>query len=59
MRQGVSSSISFALIIVDLEVVTREFLGLADLSEAQTLQIYKPAEVIMVDKYEDIILKAL
>ena len=32
LRQGIGSSDSFALTIVDLEVVTRELLGLADLS---------------------------
>ena len=34
LRQGISSSISFALMIVDSEVVTRELLGSADLSKA-------------------------
>ena len=31
LRQGISSSVSFALMIIDSEVVTREFLGPADL----------------------------
>ena len=34
LRQGIGSSVSLALTIVDLEVVTRELLGLADLSGA-------------------------
>ena len=33
-RQGIGSSISLALIIIDFEVVTREFLSPADLSRA-------------------------
>ena len=33
-RQDISSFVSFTLTIIDLEVVTREFLGPADLSEA-------------------------
>ena len=34
LRQDISSSVSFALTIIDLEVVMREFLGLADVSRA-------------------------
>ena len=33
-RQGISSPVSLALIIVDLKVLPREFLGLLDLSGA-------------------------
>ena len=58
-RQGVSSSISFALTIIDLEVVTREFLSPANLSGAQTLRIHEPAEVVVVGKHEDFMLRAL
>ena len=47
-RQGISSSVSIALTIVDLEVVTRELLGPADLSGAQTLCLHEPAEVVVV-----------
>ena len=57
-KQGVSSSISFALAIIDLEVVTREFLSPANLSGAQTLRIHKPAEVVVIGKHEDFMLKA-
>ena len=31
LKQGISSSVSFALTIIDSEVVTREFLGPVDL----------------------------
>ena len=34
LRQGISSSVSLTLTIVDSKVVTKEFLGLADLSRA-------------------------
>ena len=56
-RQGISSSVSFALIIIDLEVVTREFLGPADLSGAQTLHLHEPAEVVVVGEYEHLMLR--
>ena len=59
LRQGVSSSIGFALTIIDSEMVTREFLSPANLSGAQTLRIHEPAEVVVVGKYEDFMLRAL
>ena len=58
-KQGMSSSVSFALTIIDSEVVTREFLGPADLSGAQTLRIHESSEVIIVDKHEDFMSRAL
>ena len=57
-RQNISRSISFSLIIIDLEVVLRELLDLADLTRAQTLCIYELTEVIMVSKDENFILLA-
>ena len=59
LRQGVSSSISFALTIVNLEVVIREFLGPADWFGIQTLCIHKPVKVVMVGKHKDSMLGAL
>ena len=44
--------------IIDLEVVTKEFLSPADLSEAQTLCLHKPMEVVVVNKYKYLILRA-
>ena len=58
-RQGISSSVSFALTIIDLEVVTREFLGPADLPGAQTLRIYESSKVVIVGKHEDFMSRAL
>ena len=59
LRQGIGSSVSLALMIVDLEVVTREFLGSADLSEAQTLRVHELAEVVVVGKHENFMSRAL
>ena len=56
-RQGISSSVSLALMVIDLEVVIREFLGPADLSGAQTLRVYKPAEVVVVGEDEHLMLR--
>ena len=36
--QSISSSISLALVIIDVEMVARQFLGLADLARAQISQ---------------------
>ena len=57
-RQGISSSVSFALTIIDSKVVTREFLGLADLSGAQTLCVHKLSKVVMIGKHEDFMSRA-
>ena len=59
LRQGISSFVSFALILIDAEVVTREFLGPADLSGAQTLRVHELSEVVIVGKYEDFMSRAL
>ena len=52
LRQGITSFVSLALTIVNLKVVTRKFLGLADLSGAQTLYVHKPVEVVVVGEYK-------
>ena len=57
-RQGIGSSVSFALTIVNLKVVTRELLCPADLFGAQTLRVHKLAEVVVVGEYEHLILEA-
>ena len=58
LRQGISSSICLALIIIDLKVIRKEFLSLVDLSGAQTLHVYELTEVIMVGKYKHLMLAA-
>ena len=57
LRQGISSSVSLALTIVNLEVVAREFLGPADLSAVQTLCLHESAEVVVVGEYEYLMLR--
>ena len=57
LKQGISSSISLALMIVNPEVVAREFLGPADLSGAQALCFYELTEVVVVGKYEHLMLR--
>ena len=44
--------------IIDPEVVTREFLSPADLSKAQTLCVYEIAEVVIIDEYKYLMLRA-
>ena len=56
---GIGSSVSLALTIIDSKVVARELLGPADLSGAQTLRVYEPAEVVVVGEYEYLMLGAL
>ena len=56
-RQGISSCVSLALTIVDLEVVPREFLGPLDLSGAQALCFHEPTEVVIVGKYDHLMLR--
>ena len=58
LRQGISSSVSLTLTIIDLKVVTREFLSPADLSGAQTLRVHKLLEVVMVGKHKNFMSKA-
>ncbi len=57
-RQGICRSISLSLIIIDSEVVSRELLGPADLTRAQAFRIHESAEVIMVNKNEDLVFAA-
>ena len=57
LRQGISSFVSLALTIVDLEVIAREFLDLADLFGTQTLHLYEPTKVIVVGEYKHFMLR--
>ena len=59
LRQEIGSSVSLSLTIVDLKVVTRELLGSADLSGAQTFRVHEPVEVVVVGKHENFMSKAL
>ena len=59
LRQGIGRSVSLALTIIDLEVVTREFLSPADLPRAQTLRVHELLEVVIVGKHKDFMSRAL
>ena len=59
LKQGINSSISFALTIIDPEVVTKEFLSPANLSGAQTLCIHEMVEVVVIDEYKHLMLRVL
>lgn len=54
-RQGISSNIGFILVIIDVEMVTRELLGLPDLERAQASCIYKLAKVVVIYENENLI----
>ena len=58
-RQGISSSVSLILTIIDSEVVTKEFLSPANLSGAQTLRVHELSEVVMVGKHKNFMSRAL
>ncbi len=58
-RQGISSSISFVLLIIDPEVVSWQFLRPPDLLKAQAFRIYETLEVVVVCKHENFMLAAL
>ena len=58
LKQGIGSSICFALIIIDFKMVLRKFLSSANLSGAQTFYIHKLPKVLMIDKYENFMLRA-
>ena len=45
--------------IIDSEVIIREFLSPADLSGAQTLCVYELLKVVIVGKHEDFMSNAL
>ena len=44
--------------ILDLEVIAREFFGPADLFGAQTFHVYKPTKGIVIGKHEKFMLRA-
>ena len=47
-RYSVCNSISPALSIINLEMISRELLGLSDLTRAQVICIHEPSEVFMI-----------
>ena len=57
-QQSIYGCICPALAIINSKMVSRELLGPANLSEAQTLCIYKMTEVIVVRKNKNLMLAA-
>ena len=56
LQQSICSCICLAYAIVNLEIVSRELLGLADLSRAQSFHIYEATKVIIICKDKDLML---
>ena len=54
-RKSISYSINLFLIIINLKVILKKFLGLANLTKIQTLYIYKLTKVIIVSKNKDLV----
>lgn len=56
LREGISNYISFALIIVSLIVIPRQFLSQLDLSTTQTFNIYEVMKVVIICKNKNCII---
>ena len=56
-RQSISSPVSFARTIVDVDVIAREFLSPADLFGAQSFCLYELARVVVVGEYKHLMLR--
>lgn len=54
-RHGISCNISLSLTIVNLKIVTKELLGLTDLTKAQVLCIYELMEVVIINEDKDLV----
>ena len=55
VREDISRNISLSLTIIDLEVVSRELLGPADLMRAQAFCIHEWMEVIIVSQNKNLV----
>ena len=53
---GICSSIYFILLIINIKIILKEFLGPVNLFGAQILCIFKLLEIIIVYKYKNFIL---
>ena len=58
-QQSICSRICLTLAIVNLVMVSREFLGLADLFRAQAFCIHETMKIIVVRKDENLILATI
>lgn len=55
-RQGVHSFLCLFLIIIYLNMLSAELLGLLDLTRTQTFRIHKTTNVVMINKHENFVL---
>ncbi len=58
VRQNISRSINFFLIITNSEVISKKLLSLTNLTKAQTFHIYELTEVIIVSKDKHLVFAA-
>ncbi len=58
-KQSIGRSISFLLTIIDLEIVSRELLGLVDLTRVQAFYIYQSTEVVIVINDKNLVFATL
>ncbi len=57
-RQSITRSVSFFLMVINSEVISRELLGPANLARAQTLRISESTEIVVVSDDKDLIFAA-
>lgn len=57
LKLYINSFICLTLIIINLELISKKFLGLTDLFKAQTFNIHKPPKIVIVDEYKNFILR--
>lgn len=58
MTQSISCNISLFLTIIDFEVVTREFLGLANVTRTRIFYIYKLIKFTIISKNKNLVFAA-
>ena len=54
-EQSINSFISLALAIIDIEIVAKQLLGLANMASAKILYIYELMWVFMIEQNQDLI----
>lgn len=58
-KQSVHNFVGFALTIISLKMISRELLGLTDLTRIQNFCIHKLIKVIILYKYQNFVFVAL
>ena len=56
LGQSISSFISLALVIIDLKIVLRKFVGPTDLFGTPSLYVYELSKVVIVSKHKNFML---